>query len=280
MYNNIIFLFVISIFCYACQNEPIQPDVDAHSVSQVVYVEYPEDFGYSDAGVDTQTSQNDKCDSNQLHVVGEYCPSVEQKCLEWLDSDKSAAANGGIGPMRCKRFAKTKCLSEKKIEMDFCIDKYEWPNVKDQFPIVTITYEDAIKECESVGKRLCSDQEWTLACEGPSSKPYPYGYERDEQICNTKYNPMPVGTPKKMWKDYYRAEKSGSNEGCVSDYGVYDMVGNVDELVHNTSNKPFKSGLKGGYWTSKVRVRCRPMTVAHNEYYSYYQEGFRCCSGK
>jgi sulfatase modifying factor 1 len=54
------------------------------------------------------------------------------------------------------------------------------------------------------------------------------------------------------------------------------MTGNVDEWVINETGKPYKSGLKGGYW-GPVRDRCRPMTIAHNEEFAYYQIGFRCC---
>ena len=55
------------------------------------------------------------------------------------------------------------------------------------------------------------------------------------------------------------------------------MTGNVDEWVVNESGKPYKSGLKGGYW-GPVRDRCRPMTTAHAEGFEFYQIGFRCCS--
>src|SRR4029077_13301733 len=71
-------------------------------------------------------------------------------------------------------------------------------------------------------------------------------------------------------------DPSGSREACVSPYGVYDMTGNVDEWVVNESGRPFKSGLKGGSW-GPVRDRCRPMTTSHNEDFSFYQIGFRCC---
>jgi hypothetical protein len=54
------------------------------------------------------------------------------------------------------------------------------------------------------------------------------------------------------------------------------MTGNVDEWVVNESGHPFPSGLKGGYW-GPVRDRCRPMTVAHDTKFSFYQIGFRCC---
>jgi formylglycine-generating enzyme len=64
------------------------------------------------------------------------------------------------------------------------------------------------------------------------------------------------------------------------------MTGNVDEWVVNEkhfgpppadgSERPFISGLKGGYW-GPVRNRCRATTTFHNEWFRYYQVGFRCC---
>ena len=77
---------------------------------------------------------------------------------------------------------------------------------------------------------------------------------------------------KRLWQ----GEPSGSRASCVSPYGVFDMTGNVDEWVVNEEGKPYKSGLKGGYW-GPVRDRCRPMTTAHNEDFLFYQIGFRCC---
>ena len=46
--------------------------------------------------------------------------------------------------------------------------------------------------------------------------------------------------------------------------------------VVNEQAKPYKSGLKGGYW-GPVRDRCRPMTTGHEQSFRYYQTGFRCC---
>ena len=58
------------------------------------------------------------------------------------------------------------------------------------------------------------------------------------------------------------------------------MTGNVDEWVTNEKgkekDKPYVSGLKGGYW-GPVRDRCRPMTTDHNQWHTGYQIGFRCC---
>ena len=82
-------------------------------------------------------------------------------------------------------------------------------------------------------------------------------------------------TPKIVaWLD--QRVSSGSMP-CISPYGVYDMTGNVDEWVINSSGHPYKSGLMGGHWVRGARNRCRPETVAHAESTVFYEIGGRCC---
>ena len=40
--------------------------------------------------------------------------------------------------------------------------------------------------CLQQNKRLCSESEWTLACEGPDWKGYPYGSEYRSEVCASK----------------------------------------------------------------------------------------------
>lgn len=216
------------------------------------------------------------CPPNMVEVDGNFCPNVEQNCLEWLDIDKTQEANRGMGPLRCKRFAfPTKCLSKTRIHMHYCVDVYEWPNKKGELPPVGMTYWEAKASCESVGKRLLTTAEATLACEGPEIKPYPYGYERDNTACNIDKPSADPETPRALWPSVYRAVPAGSMERCVSDYGVHDIVGNVDEWVTNETGKPFISALHGGYW-GPVRTRCRPKTLAHSPSFNFYQISYRC----
>ena len=37
--------------------------------------------------------------------------------------------------------------------------------------------------CSNQGKRLCTEDEWTFACEGEEAWPYPYGYTRSQDMC-------------------------------------------------------------------------------------------------
>ena len=221
-----------------------------------------------------------ECPSDTVLVHGGYCPDVEQRCSRWLDADQSPEAHGGIGPMRCAEFAPPRCLSSERQPKRFCIDRFEWPNVAGALPIVAVTWHDARRSCESIGKRLCASSEWTFACEGEEMRPYPYGdgLRRDELACGQTHEPMPVGTPRDRWPEFYQGHPSGSAPRCVSPFGAYDMVAGVDEWVVNESGRPYASGLKGGYGTPYVRTRCRPMTVAHGPDFSYYQVGFRCCA--
>jgi hypothetical protein len=215
------------------------------------------------------------CPAGMLEVEGDYCPYIEQKCLRWLDPEQK---------MRCAEFAPTGKCASNTAHKKFCIDRFEYPNKPGEKPVIMKTWYEARDTCKSLGKRLCGESEWTLACEGQERLPYPYGYQRNAEACNIDkphpdVNEKALADPRtrdaeveRLWQ----GEPSGSREACVSPYGVHDMTGNVDEWVVNESGKPYQSGLKGGYW-GPVRTRCRPMTTAHGEDFSFYQIGFRCC---
>jgi hypothetical protein len=222
------------------------------------------------------------CPPEMVEVEGDYCPYLQQKCLRWLDPPTN---------LQCAEFDKTATQTQCAMKTEhkrFCMDRYEWPNELGALPRYMASWVEAKASCEAIGKRLCSDTEWTLACEGADRKPYPYGdgYERDQKACNIDKpyifpDAEKIFDPRRSADELARLdqrEASGSRTACVSPYGVHDMVGNVDEWVVNVSQagKPFISGLKGGYW-GPVRTRCRPMTTAHNETFRYYQIGFRCC---
>ena len=57
----------------------------------------------------------------------------------------------------------------------YCIDRYEAPNVKGELPFALQTAYDGEAWCTERGKRLCTQDEWVRACEGPKGRLYPYG---------------------------------------------------------------------------------------------------------
>jgi formylglycine-generating enzyme len=223
-------------------------------------------------------SRPSSCPSDMVEVVGDFCPAPEQICDEFISAKRD----------RCVRFRqKVRCIG-KPIPKHFCIDRYEYPNERGKHPTVSVTWDEARDLCANEGKRLCGAEEWTLACEGVQLKPYPFGYTRDATACNIDKpylipDNVAYDDPRTRAEEISRvsqSEPSGVRQRCVSDYGVYDMTGNVDEWVLNergTLRGPeFQSGLKGGYW-GPVRNRCRPTTTDHNHWHHGYQIGFRCC---
>jgi hypothetical protein len=219
------------------------------------------------------------CPTDMVEVSGDYCQVVEQICDEFISEKKD----------RCAKYrTKVRCFGKTRA-LHFCVDRYEYPNQLGVKPTVAVTWDEARELCATEGKRLCTADEWTQACEGPEHAPYAYGFVRNGEACNhDKQYIIPddnaYQNPQTRQKEVERvsqSEPSGSRPGCVSSYGVYDMTGNVDEWVLNEAgneNGPeYQSGLKGGYW-GPVRNRCRPATTDHNRWHHGYQIGFRCCA--
>lgn len=221
-----------------------------------------------------------KCPEDMVYVEGDFCPKVERTCIK---VDKSVHNVNGYA--KCDEFAPTKCLSEKKVHMSFCIDRYEASGKKGDVPPVMVSWDDGKRKCEAQGKKLCIDDQWTFACEGNEMLPYPYGYVRDSSACNIDHQQRPGFDASKAvmdektvaWLD--QRVPSGSMPKCVSPFGVYDMTGNVDEATINSSGRPYKNALKGGHWIKGARAACRPATTAHNEYFANYESSYRCCKG-
>lgn len=243
------------------------------------------------------------CPADMVIVRGDYCPEVNQVCLEHHDEynrdetkkkekrDKGEDVGRSTVSERCLRYKEpTECLSKQRRPMRFCMDRYEWPNKKGELPALLISWTDAKKECEAIGKRLCTEDEYNFACEGEQMLPYTYGYTRDATKCNIdrqyrKREKKLLKYASCMKKPECKAElekldqrlPTGSMQQCVSPFGVYDLNGNINEWVFRPKEKPpTRSGLKGGWW-GPVRGRCRPTVGFHKEDDYGYEEGFRCC---
>ena len=244
--------------------------------------------GSASASATGPLAQSDKCPAGMAYVSGSFCPQVERKCLhEELIKDENITI--------CHKFApETKCLAPVEART-FCIDRYEYPNEAGGHPPWMVSWYDAEATCESKGKRLCYDGEWTMACEGPAQTPFPNGWERDNTACNIdnefiRPNMWNV-VSKKPGVSITELERvdqsirSGSMPRCMSGYGVYDTTGNFDEWVTRETPAGYRrkddtskwAGLKGGAW-GHVRNACRPMTTSHIPEFIYYFVSFRCCA--
>ena len=234
------------------------------------------------ASADAGAAGPSSCPEGMKLVEGDYCTEVEQKCLRsWFDKSNRKTV--------CEEFEPhTTCIGER-VKKRFCIDTYSWPNVKGERPEVMNYFYQAEVKCAAVGKRMCTESEWTMACEGPEMKPYPYGYARDPTKCNgdrpwdgphmhlvAKRDAHELG---RLWQGV----RSGSQPDCISDYGVADLPGNTDEVVaseHFGSDwkSKYDSVHTGGPWYKGVRNQCRPKIYTHDEGFYYYFLSFRCCA--
>ncbi len=147
----------------------------------------------------------------------------------------------------------------------YWIDKYEYPNVIGEKPLVNITWYEAKEKCAMVGKRLCTEREWEKACRGPENWLYPYGQTYQSERCRTGREwgdgPGPIGAT-----------------GCVSGYGVADMSGNVQEWTLGESVE--ERAIRGGFWQSVgYQSRCTTR-LFFNVIYTDTTVGFRCCKSR
>jgi formylglycine-generating enzyme required for sulfatase activity len=172
-------------------------------------------------------------------------------------------------------------------KMQFCIDRFEYPNRLGEYPLVVATYSESAAYCAREKKRLCTETEWTFACEGEEGRPYPYGYVRDATACpidrpriepdDETFAPRTTARTAKGIDTMWKGERSGAFARCTSPFGVRDTTGNVDEWTTSVRSWGYRMILKGGHW-SPVRGRCRPQTRGHGPLYVNVETGFRCCS--
>jgi formylglycine-generating enzyme required for sulfatase activity len=176
----------------------------------------------------------------------------------------------------------------------FCMDRYEAPDQRGELPYALQTAYDGEAWCTERGKRLCTEDEWVRACQGPSGHRYPYGDAYREDACNDDKGWIVV-----RWKALakwprdaaldeatrlYRADMSGARGQCVSAEGVYDLTGNVAEWVRRSSparRTGYDHVLKGCYWAGCYKdphPSCGFTNAAHPGTFRTYEAGFRCCA--
>jgi hypothetical protein len=193
-----------------------------------------EDFLAATLGLSGPTRMNQGNKAIAHHAI------AKAQCLEGLrdvvlQTDEQKAACGGLPfmvPIHKKgRKAKT------------CIDVFEFPNRPCELPIVWSSPVQAEMMCELEGKRLCTQEEWTLACrgdpDGGKDRAYAYGDELDLAVCNTnkpasKFPEMhcDADSAKSAWSTCgTNTEPAGAFPACRSRFGVYDQHGNVAEIM-------------------------------------------------
>jgi len=155
----------------------------------------------------------------------------------------------------------------------FCIDRYEYPNREGSKPVAFVSWDDAVRLCGEVGKRLCTEDEWTKACGGEQGWLFPYGATYRPGACNADVT-EDVGDGKWL-------QPAGALPGCVSPCGAVDMEGNLSEWVDATpaDDDPELRIVRGGtMWVGVYGRGCMARHRHHHSDASHEDDGFRCCA--
>lgn len=112
--------------------------------------------------------------------------------------------------------------------------------VRDEWPMVNVTWGEAQAFCAWEGKRLPTEAEWEKAARGVDGRRWPWGhFERADAANLGRAEPEITRPPLARWPSFATdggdgvalIARPGSFAWGRSPYGVQDMTGNVEEWV-------------------------------------------------
>ena len=174
-------------------------------------------------------------------------------------------------------------MDTRSMERDALITAMlEQQKVVDQFPVVGVTWSDAVKFCRWRNARLPTEKEWEKAARGEKGNEFPWGNKWDPKLTNTGDDAE--------WEEGIAPVGAYADNASV--YGIYDLSGNVWEWVadwyqaipgsaykdpeYGEKHKVIKGGSGGMghyaisyFYRNATRQYAEPNTVAEDI-------GFRC----
>ena len=199
--------------------------------------------------VDTATGESGACPTGMAYIPGPY-----PYCI-----DKYEAYLAGGTVTNCT------CTNGSQAEVDACNSTAVAGSASGQTPLVTINWCAAKKACQLAGKHLLTNSEWFNAANYKGSKWNITAEEATEAMgCNT-------GSA--------AANLTGASAGCVTQEGVFDMIGNVWEWVDFVMTADPTNGVGSGYVTGYDFATGIPTSVGAsvnaygNDYHWAYNGG-------
>ena len=144
----------------------------------------------------------------------------------------------------------------------------------------TRSWTESSAACQAAGKRMCTADEWLMACQGAvpvdddgsgsvvddylEGRSYPYGEHFADGYCHDAGD-----------KDRQRPVPAGAKPGCRTPEGIFDLTGNVQEWVGASSSDAL---LLGGAWYYGDKASCGQTAERYGSGWSSRTSGFRCCA--
>ncbi|MFO0763084.1 MAG: SUMF1/EgtB/PvdO family nonheme iron enzyme [Byssovorax sp.] len=157
-----------------------------------------------------------------------------------------------------------------------CIDRFEFPDIACEYPVVYASAKEAAELCEAAGKRLCDAHEWEGACAGAihpveeeyafgERRPYAtwlhnkkrairwsYGEKKNQALCATQ-SPLTPGCVASGWSACgTNTYPAGAFPACKSPFGAYDLNGNAAEHM-NLPLAPEELMSRGGSGATEMK---------------------------
>ena len=214
-------------------------------------------------------------------VTGETCDNVDNDCDTRLDEgapDTVVQVQNGVTSFFIYAYESSR---PGATATDFGTAEHRSCSKPSVMPWRNVTQAEAAAACAAAGRRLCTEAEWQLACEGVAGLEYPYGNTYDPDACNGRDNDPDCTGPNDD-----EVVATGTRHGCpapatsqcVSPFGAYDLSGNLREWT-STPVGPSSFRVRGGGYDNVAQgLTCDLSFIALTPSFAFANLGFRCCS--